>query len=211
MKQKIILIGGGGHCKSCIGVIESTGQYSIVGILDFPQFIGNKVLDYQIVGSDADIAKWAKEDVCFLVTVGQIKSADVKMELHQKVVDAGGKFATVIASSAWIAQSAKIGTDTIIMHHTLINADAIIGNGCIINNFANIEHDVQVGDYCHISTGAMINGNCLIERKTFVGSGAVIANNVSVVSGCVVGAGTIVYRNIKEKGIYLGNPAILVR
>jgi sugar O-acyltransferase (sialic acid O-acetyltransferase NeuD family) len=211
MKQKLILIGGGGHCKSAIEVIESTNQYNIVGILDLSQFIGNKVLDYKIIGSDQDIPKWVKENVHFLVTVGQIKSADLRMKLHQKVLDANGKFATIIASTARVSSSANIGKDTIIMHNTLINADSTIGDGCIINNFANIEHDVIIDDFCHISTGAMINGNCLVYKKNFIGSGSVIANNVSIVSNCVIGAGSVIFKNITQQGIYVGNPAKLLR
>ncbi|MBI4645951.1 MAG: acetyltransferase, partial [Bacteroidia bacterium] len=30
-KQKIILIGGGGHCKACSDVIETEGKYNIAG------------------------------------------------------------------------------------------------------------------------------------------------------------------------------------
>ena len=33
-KKKIILIGGGGHCKSCIDVIESNNMFDIAGIVE---------------------------------------------------------------------------------------------------------------------------------------------------------------------------------
>ena len=33
MKEKIILIGGGGHCKSCIDVIEAQGRFQIMAIV----------------------------------------------------------------------------------------------------------------------------------------------------------------------------------
>jgi len=36
--KPIILIGGGGHCLSCIDVIEQTGLYQIIGILDLPDW-----------------------------------------------------------------------------------------------------------------------------------------------------------------------------
>ena len=42
MKKPIILIGGGGHCKSCIDVIEQEGKYRIVGILDLPEMLGKE-------------------------------------------------------------------------------------------------------------------------------------------------------------------------
>ena len=35
-KPEIILVGGGGHCKSCIDVIEAEGRFIIKGIIDLP-------------------------------------------------------------------------------------------------------------------------------------------------------------------------------
>lgn len=37
--RPLILIGGGGHCKSVIDVAESAG-YTILGILDMPEMLG---------------------------------------------------------------------------------------------------------------------------------------------------------------------------
>ena len=32
--KNIVLIGGGGHCKSCIDVIEMEKKYKILGLVD---------------------------------------------------------------------------------------------------------------------------------------------------------------------------------
>ena len=37
--KPLILIGGGGHCKSVIDVVESAG-YTILGIMDMPEMVG---------------------------------------------------------------------------------------------------------------------------------------------------------------------------
>lgn len=37
--KNLILVGGGGHCKSVIDVAESAG-YTILGILDRPEEVG---------------------------------------------------------------------------------------------------------------------------------------------------------------------------
>ena len=208
MKNKnLILVGGGGHCKSVIDVAESAG-YTIKGILDLPEKIGEKILGYPIIGTDEDISNFVHEGL-FLVTVGQIKDASLRINLHQKIVNAGGKLATVIASTAHVSKYAKIGEGTVVMHQAMINADAVIGKSCIINTFANIEHDVVIEDYCHISTGAMINGNCKIGRGTFFGSQSVIINGLEIVEECVIGAGSTVRKDLKQKGIYSGNPALM--
>ena len=205
--KKLILVGGGGHCKSVIDVAESAG-FQIQGILDINENVGKKVLGYSIVGTDDQIPDYVN-DAVFIVTVGHIKDASLRIKLHQKIVDAGGTLATIVASTAHVSQYAQIGEGSVIMHQAVVNADAIIGRGCIINTFANIEHDSKIGDYCHISTGAMINGNCVVGKETFFGSQSVMVNGIEIASGCVIGAGSLIRKNATQKGVYSGNPATL--
>lgn len=205
--KNLILVGGGGHCKSVIDVAESAG-YNIMGILERPEEVGKKVLDYEVIGTDDDMAKYA-DQAEFIVTVGQIKSPDLRIKLHKMLAEAGCRFASIIAPTAHVSKYATIGEGTVVMHQAVVNADAKIGKGSIINTFANIEHDVVIGDYCHISTGAMVNGECKVGNGCFVGSQSVLANCISICDGIVVGAGSFVRKSITEKGIYAGNPAVL--
>lgn len=205
--KKLILVGGGGHCKSVIDVAESAG-FQIQGILDIPENVGKKVLGYWIVGTDDQIPDYVN-DAVFIVTVGHIKDASLRIKLHQKIVDAGGTLATIIASSAHVSKYAQIEEGSVVMHQAVVNADASIGRGCIINTFANIEHDAKIGDYCHISTGAMINGNCVVGNETFFGSQSVMVNGIEITAGCVIGAGSLIRKNATQKGVYSGNPATL--
>lgn len=205
--KNLILVGGGGHCKSVIDVAESAG-FKIKGVLDIPENVGKKVLGYEIIGTDDQIPCFVNE-VLFIVTVGHIKDAALRIKLHQKILDEGGSLATIVASTAYVSKHAHVGEGTVIMHNAVVNADATIGLGCIINTFANIEHDAQVGDYCHISTGAMVNGNCIVGSGTFLGSQSVMVNGIEIADGCVIGAGTLVRKNLKQKGVYSGSPAVL--
>ena len=54
-KPKIVLIGGGGHCKSCIDVIEEENKYQIAGIVDVPEKHGEKILAYKVFAKDDDL------------------------------------------------------------------------------------------------------------------------------------------------------------
>lgn len=206
--RRLILVGGGGHCKSVIEVAESVG-YHILGILDNPSEIGKQVLNYKVIGVDEDMYKYVN-DAEFVVTVGHIKDAGLRIKLHNMILEAGGKLASLVASTAHVSKYAKIGYGTVVMHHAFVNADAVIGMGCIINSFANIEHDVVIGDFSHISTGAMVNGNCKIGREAFLGSQSVMVNGVKITDGCVIGAGSLVRKNLNVRGIYSGNPTKLM-
>lgn len=208
MSQKnLILIGGGGHCKSVIDVAELAG-YNILGILDMPEDIGKSVLDYKVIGTDDDIPQYA-DKAEFIITVGFIKNPAIRIHLYNKVREAGGKLATIVASTAHVSRYASLSEGTVVMHQAVVNAGARIGENCIINTFCNIEHDAVIGDQCHISTGAMVNGDCKVGKMCFIGSQSVLANGINICDDVIVGAGSLVRKNILKSGIYSGNPAIL--
>lgn len=208
MKRPLILIGGGGHCKSVIEVAESA-DYEIKGILDMPDEVGKEVLPgHKVIGTDDEIPQYV-EECDFIITVGFIKNPALRIKLYNKVKAAGGRLATIIASTAHVSKYAELGEGTVIMHHAFVNAGAKIGDNCIINTFVNIEHDAQIGDQCHISTGSMVNGDCKVGDRCFIGSQSVLANGITIGEDIIVGAASFVRKSISEKGIYSGNPAIL--
>lgn len=205
MNKNLILVGGGGHCKSVINVAEEAG-FSIIGILDVEANVGKSILNYKIIGTDDDIPEFI-DIALFVVTVGQIKDSLLRFNIHNKISEAGGRFAKIISPSARVSKYALVGDGSVILHQSVINADAKIGKGCIINTFADIEHDVIIGNYTHISTGAIINGNCMIGDSVFVGSQSVIKQGVSVIDYSVISAGSYVNKDILQAGVYMGNPA----
>ena len=208
MNQKnLILIGGGGHCKSVIDVAESVG-YNILGVLDMPEAVGKSVLDYKVIGTDDDIPQYV-DKAEFIITVGFIKNPSIRVRIYNKVKEAGGKLATIVASTSHVSRYATLGEGTVVMHQAVVNAGAQVGANCIINTFSNIEHDAVIGDQCHISTGAMVNGDCKIGERVFIGSQSVLANGITVEEDIIVGAGSVARKSISEKGVYAGNPAIL--
>jgi len=195
----------GGHCKSCIDVIEQGEDYHIVGILDAPEKVGNRILGYEIIGTDDDFPELSKTISNYLISVGQIKSATKRFKLYNMVKGRGAKLPVIISPNAYVAKSATIGEGTIIMHGVIINAEAHIGMNCIINSKALIEHEAVVGDFCHISTGAIINGQAKVGNRCFIGSNAVLANNISLCNEIIVSAGSRILEDLNNPGIYSDN------
>ena len=208
VKMPLICIGGGGHCKSVINVAESLG-YNIKGVLDLPEKIGQKILSYTVIGCDDDMDRYIN-DCQFIITVGHIKSPEIRLKIWNRLSAINAKVATIVASSACVSNYAKIGRGTVVLNHAVVNAGAEIGINCIINIFANIEHDVHIGDFCHISTGAMINGDCCIGNNTFIGSQSVVVNGITVPEKSVVAAASLMRKTYSIPGVYSGNPAKLL-
>ena len=196
MKEKIILIGGGGHCKSCIDVIEQVGTFQIAGIVDVPEKLHQKILGYEIIATDDDLPQLVKEVENFLITLGQIKSPKKRIRLFEKVKEVGGRLPVIISPLAYVSTHATLGEGTIVMHNALVNAGAQIGRNCIINSKALVEHDAVIGDHCHISTGAIINGGVKIGSGTFFGSNAVCKEYIEIGENAVIGFGAKIGKNI---------------
>jgi len=206
---KLVLIGAGGHAKSCIGVIESSGLFSIEGYIDPQMQPGHQLFGYPVLGDNDKIAELNKQgDIHFLVAVGQIQSADLRFRLFSLLEELNANIIpVVVAKSAFVSPHAIIGQGTIVMHNAVVNTNAHVGKNAIINNFALVEHDCVIGDHVHVSTGAIVNGDCRLGDRVFIGSNAVLVQGITITSGVVIGAGSTVVRSIAGPGMYAGNPA----
>ncbi|MBP7742351.1 MAG: NeuD/PglB/VioB family sugar acetyltransferase [Aliarcobacter sp.] len=172
MKEKIVLIGGGGHCHSVIDVIEEENKYEIIGIVDKKELIGKKILGYEVIACDNDLETVFETCKNAIITVGQIESNIIRVRIYHKLKEIGFELPVIISPFAYISKHAKLEEGTVIMHHALINANAKIGKNCIINTKALVEHDCIVEDNCHISTASVLNGGTVVKENSFFGSNA---------------------------------------
>lgn len=207
----VVLVGGGGHCRSLIDVIEAEGVLKIAGVVDLCNRSAATVLGYPWIGSDDDLPRLVHEHQYFLISAGQLGLPVLRERLFRAVDAAGGRLATSRSPTARISAHATLESGTVVFHHAVVNAGAAVGNNVIVNTAAVVEHDVHVGDHCHISTGARVNGGCVIGERCFVGSGAVLREGIHLGEGTIIGAAAVVVRDTEPFGIYLGIPARRVK
>jgi acetyltransferase-like isoleucine patch superfamily enzyme len=120
-----------------------------------------------------------------------------------------------------------IGDDCFIGPFVEIQKDVTIGRRCRIQSHTFICELVTIGDDCFIAHGVMFindlfsiggpaKGRKDLWKSTRIGSRVSLGSNatilpVSICDDTVVGAGSVVTRDITEPGIYVGNPARLLR
>jgi len=191
MLDKIILIGGGGHCRSVIDIIELENRFQIAGIVDKPELLHTSILDYKVIGTDDDLPSLFKKYKYALITIGQIKSPELRINLFNKLKELGFIMPVIISPRAYVSKYSSIAEGTVVMHDVLINSNSIIGANCIINNKALVEHDCEIGNSCHLSTGVIINGGTIVENGCFVGSNATSKEAVKISEKSFIKAGSI--------------------
>ena len=120
----------------------------------------------------------------------------------------------------------EIGQDCFIGPFVEVQRNVTIGDRTRIQSHTFVCELVDIGKDCFIGHGVMFI-NDLFEfggpntdpeywRPTNIGDNVSIGSNatilpVSICSGTVIGAGAVVTKDIDEPGIYVGNPAKLIR
>lgn len=203
MRNKVVIIGAGGHSKVIADIIEKSGD-EIVGFLDDNKELGTTVIkNYRIIGDLNNRFTMAvtKKDVEFIIAIGDNRKRE---EISHSP---NLKFYTAIHPSAQIGLDVEIQEGTVVMANACINSSAKIGKHCIINTGSIIEHDNIIEDCVHISPNATLGGTVKICENTHVGIGSIVKNNITICQNCIIGAGAVVVKDILEEGTYVGVPA----
>jgi len=209
-KKKIILIGGGGHCKVVISILNKLDNFEIVGIVDnykSESFING----IKIIGTDDNLRDIYQSGINYaLITVGSTKDNTKRYTLFNMAREIGYKFPVIVSPEAIIDESVKIGEGTVIMPGSIINIDSSIGKNCIINSGAIIEHDCKIGNHCHVAPGVHISGEANIGELSFLGIGVTIIQGIKTGKNVTIGAGSVVIKDIPDNVIAVGNPAKII-
>src|SRR5438045_9731220 len=120
-----------------------------------------------------------------------------------------------------------IGDDTFIGPFVEIQKGATVGKRCRIQSHAFICELVTIGDDCFISHGAMFINDPFVAggpagagrnlwRPTKLGNHVSVGTNatvlpVTITDRVVIGDGAVCTKAITQSGIYVGNPARLLR
>jgi len=202
-KPYIILIGAGGHAKSCIDVIVSEGKYNIYGLVGKKSEVGRSVCGYKVIGTDEILNEIIKKVPYALIGIGQINSKK-RVAIYHELLAIGFKLPNIVANDAYISKHSSLGQGNIFMHDVIINADVRIGNNCIFNTRALVEHDSTIDDNCHISTGTILNGNVTVHKDSFIGSGVNLMEGITIGKNSIIGMGLSVRHNQKDNTKFTG-------
>jgi UDP-perosamine 4-acetyltransferase len=210
-KKKIILIGGGGHCKVVISILKKLDKFEIAGIVDnykAESFISG----IKIIGTDDDLRGIYKSGLHYaLITVGSTKDNTKRYRLFNMAKEIGYKFPVIISPEAIVNKSVRMDEGTVIMPGCIVNIESSIGKNCIINTGGIIEHNCKIGNHCHIAPGVHISGAVNIGELSFIGIGVTIIQGIKIGKNVTIGAGSVVIEDIPNNVIALGNPAKIVK
>lgn len=213
MENPCVIIGGGGHAKVLIEILQLEGRYSPYAITDGdPSKRGNKILGIPIVGTDTELPKLLENNVQhFIVGTGSVGKNQVRKRLFNKGCKAGFEPLTALHPTGKISGSAHIENGTALMAGAIVNVDSKIGKNCVINSGAIVEHDCHIADHVYLSSGVCLSSTVKINCGAFLGIGATIKQTVQIGAWSIIGAGSVVLDDVPPKTIVAGVPAKIIK
>lgn len=203
MKERIILVGFGGHAKSIIDSMEASDRYEIAGYVDVDNRTNYK--GYCFLGKDEDLQKIYLSGInnaC--ISIGYMGGSNLRDRLYHMVKKAGFNLPVITDPSAIISDNVEIGEGTFIGKGCIVNAESRIGKMCIINTGVLIEHGNTIGDFTHIAVKAVLCGGTNIGNHCFIGANSTIIQEVAIGNNTIIGAGSTVLKNVLENEICYG-------
>lgn len=205
--KRMVLLGGGGHCKSVLDTLSKFPEFEIVGILDIESKVGDSILQTKIIGVDDDLFDLYLNGIDYaFITAGSIGNTDLRIRLYKKIKEVGIKTPNIIDDTAIISDNIVLGEGNFIGKGAIINSGVILGNNCIINTGAIIEHDCRIGDFCHVAPGSTLSGGVELGNNTHIGTNSTIIQNIKIGKNTLIGAGSVVIHNISDNAKAYGNP-----
>ena len=211
----LLLIGAGGHTKSCIDVIEKEGKFQIAGLIGQNNEVNKSILGYKIIGSDLDLPNLRKKYEFAFITIGQIKTPSIRIKMFQILKQLNFQIPVIQSPFAIISKNSEIGEGTIIHHNTVIYSKTKIGRQCVINTNVSIgteglglEFDkskncyvkipqigsVNIGDQVEIGPNSTIRRSAIGETK--IGNGTKIGSMCNIGHNCVLGQNNLLTSNV---------------
>lgn len=209
LENKLLLIGGGGHCHSVLDSVIASNEYDEIGIVD--KSGSGSCLGVSVMGTDDDIPELVKDGWnCAIVTVGSIGNTKVRRRLFEMVRKLGLRMPSVVDPTAIIAKGVKINNGCFVGKRAVINMGVSISDSSIINTGSIIEHDCEIGAFVHISPGAVLCGQVKVGQDAHVGAGSVVRQGLVIGHSALIGAGSVVVKNIPDNVKVYGNPCRVV-
>lgn len=207
MNNKILLVGGGGHCKSVLDSLLLQEQYSEIGIIDLKENIGKEILGIKIIGCDDDLEKLYHHGYNYaFVSLGSVGNPLHRIELFDLLHQIGFCIPNIIDPSATISQNVTLENGIYIGKNAVVNAGVSIKMGSIINTSSTLEHDCHIDKFVHVAPGAVLCGNVCVGENTHIGAGSMVKQMIRIGSNTIIGMGSVVLKDIGNGITAYGNP-----
>lgn len=214
MSNSFVIIGGGDFAVELATYLtdiwrtDSSGEGAVTNIVakdririeELSQILGSRPSTSENLAAVPSL----DQKLC-IIAVGDPR---LRYQFMLEIDACGGRLATVIHPTAYVASTAIVGEGTILCPMTFVGPFAKVGRNCAINVHAVVGHDAVIGDCAVMSPGSDVNGHGGVGECGFLGAGAIVSPKASLGAFGKLSAGSVLNRVTEDCFLMHGNPAV---
>lgn len=194
--QHLVLVGGGGLCREIVGYVRQEYPRLAISIID-------KNPNCEVLEGCRDVTYIGKElteltrqpDRYVLVSIG---NATRRLSLLNELQELGVNQVSYIHPTTYVADTAEIGTGTVICPFSVVNAGANVGECSLINVHCTIGHGAHLGSGSVLSPYCSLSGDAKTGDACFLGTRATLFQKVTIGNHCTVDSHSIVRKSVGD-------------
>ena len=207
-KEKIVLLGTGGHASCILDILQEMDCYEIIGATTLNMKKGESFYGIPVLGDDSVLPELQRSGIrSVAIGIGGFINNDHRKAVFEKTKNMGFTIVSAIDPRAIISRTARIGEGSAIFPGVVVHTGVALGVNCIIYPGSSVSHQTVVGDHVLISCGVTVGANAAVGDMSLLALGSSVVSGVVVGKNCVVAAGGVVIGNIPDGLKVFGVPA----
>jgi sugar O-acyltransferase (sialic acid O-acetyltransferase NeuD family) len=203
--DRIIIVGAGGFGREVLQWARHAWPDHAARIAGFlsadPDKLAGHATNLPILGSPEDFKPQPTDGLLLAIGIPR-----VRRQVAERLEARGARFLALIHPTAIVADTAEIGTGSVICPYAIVSDAVKLGRFVLVNYHASLGHDASAGDFAVFSPYATLGGGARVENEVLMGLHASLAPGVVVSSGAAVAANSCALVDVPEARVVYGVP-----
>jgi len=209
--EKVVLFGVGQVASRAYWYLTHDSPYEVVAFTVDPEYIEeDKLFGLPVIPFDDIESICPPNEYKMFLSISFRGMNKLRAEKYYQAKAKGYQLVNYVSSKATTWPGLVIGDNCLIQTNSVIEPFAEIGNDVTVGVNTLVSHNAVIKDHCSIIHHAVVLGNVTVEPYCIIGANATIRDHVTIAEGCMIGAGALILEDTVEKGVYKGNPAVLL-
>lgn len=210
--ERVIIYGVGKTAQDVYAYFAHGSPYRVAAFTVAREYLEQeKLYDLEVVPFEDVERRFPPRQYKMFIALGTLNLNKVRAEKCVQAKRKGYQLISYVSPKASTRADLVLGENCLIAEMTVVQPHVEIGDNVLIYSGVFIGHYCKIGDHCFIAPHVVLGGGITLGTLSVVGMNATIKENVKVRDECVVGAGALILNDTKEKGVYRGNSAPLMK
>jgi sugar O-acyltransferase (sialic acid O-acetyltransferase NeuD family) len=204
----LIVIGGGGHARELIDVVEAMNRvgptFELIGFAadEYYNETEMSARGTRYLGGVEPTLR--SVDAEYVIGIG---SGEARHEIDRLASSIGRSPAILVHPQSSMGFGVELGPGAVITAGARLTTEVKLGRHVHVNVNCTVSHDVKLDDYVTLSPGVNVSGWAHLSELVTMGTGSSAIDRVSIGAGTTVGAGATVINDLPGGVTAVGTPA----